>query len=120
MRYLSFILIVSIFVSCKTKPFTKHSMKFEKVSENCSGIDQKIKMNSNLNGERLEFQACLDADFQKAQLTSFRQGDTVVLKFDRTKSQQALYNIILDVDSYPRYYFLSIDGNTFPIIPAGN
>ena len=78
------------------------------------------KMNSNLNGERLEFQACLDADFQKAQLTSFRQGDTVVLKFDRTKSQQALYNIILDVDSYPRYYFLSIDGNTFPIVPAGN
>ena len=120
MKYWSLISIIIIFVSCKTKPFTKHSMKFEKVSENCSGIDQKIKMNSNLNGERLEFQACLDADFQKAQLTSFRQGDTVMLKFNRIKSQQALYNIIVDVDSYPRYYFLSIDGNTFPIVPAGN
>ena len=120
MRYLSFILIVSIFVSCKTKPFTKHSMKFEKVSDDCTGIDNRIKMNSNINGERLEFQACLDAGFQQSQLSSIRQGDTVVLKFDRSKSQQALYSIILDVDSYPRYYFLSIDGNTFPIVPAGN
>ena len=114
------VFIVFTFVSCETKPFLKHSMKFEKVSDNCSAIDNKFKMNSNLNGERYEFQRCLDADFQKSQLTSIRQGDTVVLKFERTESKQALYDIIVDVDSYPRYNFLTIDGNTFIIVPTSN
>ena len=120
MKYLGLILFVLTVVSCETKPFLKHSMKFEKVSDNCSAIDNKFKMTSNLNGERYEFQRCLDADFQKSQLTSIRQGDTVVLKFERTESKQALYDIIVDVDSYPRYNFLTIDGNTFIITPARN
>ena len=95
-------------------------MKFEKAGNDCNAMDPAFRMNSNLNGERYEFQRCLDADFKKEQLTSMRQGDTVVLKFERKNSIQALYNITVDVDSYPRYNFLTIDDNTFPIIPAGN
>ena len=114
------ILLMVVTASCKTKPFLKHSMKFEKVADDCSGLSNSFKMNSNLNGERYEFQRCLDVDFQKTQLTSIRQGDTVILKFERTKTKQALYNIIVDVDSYPRYNFLTIDGNTFIIVPTSN
>ena len=120
MKYISYVFLVFCMASCKTQPFTKHSMQFEKVSDNCTGISQRFKMNSNLNGERYEFQRCLDADFEKSQLTSHRQGDTVVLKFERKNSKQALYDIIVDVDSYPRYNFLTIDDNTFLIVPAGN
>lgn len=120
MKYLGLIFLLACLISCKTEPFLKHSMKFEKISESCQGIDNKFKMNSNLNGERFEFQRCLDFDFQKDQLVSFRQGDTVVLKFERKNSKQALYDIIVDVDSYPRYNFLTIDDNTFLIVPSGN
>lgn len=120
MKYRSLIIIVLAFVSCETKPFLKHSMKFEKVSDNCGEIDNKFKMNSNLNGERYEFQRCLDAGFKKSQLTSIRKGDTVVLQFERTGTNQALFDIIVDIDSYPRYNFLTIDGNTFIIAPIRN
>jgi hypothetical protein len=117
-----FLIIVStiLFSGCKTKPFLKHDLEFKKAADNCDGMNAAFKMNSNLNGERYEFQRCLDADFQKDQLTSVRQGDTVVLKFERKNANQALYNITVDVDSYPRYNFLTIDDNTFPIRPAEN
>ena len=118
MKYPILIFILASLISCKTEPYLKHSMKFEKISGECADISNKFKMNSNINGERFEIQRCLDTDFQKAQLRSIRQGDTVVLKFERKNTKQALYNIIVDVDSYPRYNFLTIDGDTFIIVPS--
>ena len=112
-----FVVLVS---GCKSKPFLKHDLEFKKAANNCEGMNAAFKMNSNLNGERFEFQRCLDADFEKGQLTSIRRGDTVVLKFERKNAKQALYDITVDVDSYPRYNFLTIDDNTFPIRPAEN
>lgn len=120
MKVILITIVIAVIAGCKTKPFLKHDLKFEKVADNCDKMDASFKMNSNLNGERYEFQRCLDADFQKEKFTSVRQGDTVVLKFERKNPKQALYNIIVDVDSYPRYNFLTIDDNTFPISPAGN
>jgi hypothetical protein len=113
-------LLMVVFAGCKSTPFVKHDLSFEKVSDDCSAMNPGFKMNSNLNGERYEFQRCLDADFKKEQLTHERQGDTIVLKFERKNSKQALYNLTIDLDAYPRYNFLAIDGNTFPINPAGN
>lgn len=114
------ILILSlILLGCETKPFLKHELKFSKVKENCVGISPAFRMNSNLNGERYEFQRCLDADFTKEGMESMRQGDTVVIRFKTTAGKaKATYDIILDIDSYPRYNFLTIDGETFPIIPV--
>lgn len=109
------------FLGCETKPFTKHELKFSRVKDDCQGMSAAFKMNSNLNGERYEFQRCLDEDFSASQLESIRQGDTVVLKFTRTPGKkQAMYDLIVDVDSYPRYNFLTIDGETFTIIPTSN
>lgn len=121
MKYIVWPLVVILAgISCETKPFLKHELKFEKVKDDCSDMNPGFRMNSNLNGERYEFQRCLDADFSADKLTSIRQGDTVILKFERTNKQQALFDITVDVDSYPRYNFLTIDGNTFPIIPVGS
>ncbi|MDP4262654.1 MAG: hypothetical protein Q8941_08995 [Bacteroidota bacterium] len=120
MKTIPIALLLVLMTACKTRPFVKHGLEFEKVADNCKAMNTGFKMNSNLNGERYEFQRCLDADFKKEQLTSIRQGDTIVLKFERKNTQQALYNLIVDLDAYPRYNFLTIDDNTFPIIPVGN
>lgn len=114
------IIVAFLAGACKTKPFLKHDLEFEKAADNCEGINASFKMNSNINGERYEFQRCLDADFEKGQLISIRQGDTVILKFERKNPVQALYDLTVDVDSYPSYNFLTIDDNTFPIRPAEN
>jgi hypothetical protein len=119
MKITIYVLLV-ILAACKTRPFVKHDLEYKKVSDNCEGMNMSFRMNSNLNGERYEFQRCLDADFDKSQLSSIRQGDTIVLKFERKNAKQALYDLTIDLDAYPRYNFLTIDGNTFPIIPVGN
>lgn len=120
MKYIMGLILLAV-MGCETKPFTKHELKFSKVKEDCQGMSAAFKMNSNLNGERYEFQRCLDEDFKAGQLESIRQGDTVVLKFNRTPGKkQAMYDLIVDVDSYPRYNFLTIDGETFTIIPTSN
>jgi len=98
---------------CKTKPFVKHSLEFEKISDNCNVMMPGISMNSNLNGERFEFQSCLDADFKKEQVTSTQPNDTtVIIKFERKNSVRALYKLTIDLDAYPRYHLLVLDGDT--------
>src|SRR5262245_12027914 len=100
-------------VACKTKPYVKHSVSFEKIADGCAQQATGLSMNSNLNGERYEFQSCLDADLKKEQITSFQANDsTVVIKFERKNSQRALYKLTLDVDAYPRYSLLVLDGDT--------
>ena len=107
------ILSAFLIFSCQTKPFVKHSLDFKKIADNCIGQTPAISMNSNLNGERFEFQSCLDADFKKEQITSYQPNDTtVVLKFERKNAQQVLYELTLDVDAYPRYSLLILDGDT--------
>jgi hypothetical protein len=120
MKWIFVIGFAIVGIACKTKPFLKHELKFEKTADHCDAMDVNFKMNSNLNGERYEFQRCLDDDFQKEQLTSIMQGDTVLLKFERKNQKQALYKVIVDVDSYPRYNFLNIEGTVIRITPYEN
>jgi len=118
---LIFLIILSC-VSCKTNPFLKHELEYKKISDACAGKDPVVRMNSNLNGERYEFQECLDDDFDGKNISVDRKGDTVVVSFSKgqKKKAKALFNIILDVDSYPRYNYMTISDNTFPITAAGN
>lgn len=115
------LLFISLFISCKNPAYLHHKFQFEKIAGNCSDISQKFEMNSNINGERYEFNKCLSADFTKDKMHIARQGDTVVVSFDQPLmyEQKAAYHIILDVDTYPRYNFLTIDGDTFIIVPTG-
>lgn len=114
------LLLTSFFCSCTNPPYLHHKLQVEKVSNDCSAISQKFEMNSNINGERYEFNKCLPENFSKENVSFSRQGDTVVVRFDKNENtKQSAFHIILDIDTYPRYNFLTIDGDTFIIVPTG-
>jgi hypothetical protein len=113
-----FVLAILLFTACDRKPFVEQKMKFDKVSDGCSTTPQSFKMVSNFGGERYEFDRCLPADFTKEQMTVTRQGDTIVVKFKKPEAAKAIFNIILDIDSYPKYNYLTIDEDTYAIIAS--
>ena len=119
-RLFSILFCILIFTACKDQAFLHHKLKFEKVADNCAGGQQSFQMNSNINGERYEFNKCLQENFSKEQINVSRQGDTVVVHFNKPEknAKQSEFHIILDIDTYPRYNFLTIDGDTFIIVPA--
>jgi hypothetical protein len=107
-----------ILAACDRKPFVEDKLKFEKVSDGCSTTPQAFKMTSNFGGERYEFDRCLSADFTKEQMSVSRQGDTVVVSFTKPGATKAIFNLTLDIDSYPKYNFLTIDGDTYAIVAS--
>jgi hypothetical protein len=117
MRLIVALLACGIFSACETKPYVKHELEFTRIADDCSAMNTDFHMNSNLNGERYEIERCLDADFSKEQLTSVQRGTVVELKFERKNPKQALYKLVIDVDAYPRYDTLIIDGTAILIHP---
>jgi hypothetical protein len=107
-----------VLAACDRKPFVEDKLKFEKVSDGCSTTPQTFKMTSNFGGERYEFDRCLSADFTKEQMSVSRQGDTVVVSFTKPGAAKAIFNLTLDIDSYPKYNFLTIDGDTYAIVAS--
>ncbi len=110
-----------VFLSaCNRKPFVEQKITLEKKSNDCIGIQSNFRMDSNFGGERFEFERCLPADYDKALLTTARSGDTVLVNFNPVGSNKTSnrFQVTLDIDTYPEYHFISIDGETFNIIPA--
>ncbi len=114
-RAIIFLLILLISISCNRKPFVDHKLKFEKISDNCENLKPSFRMVSNVAGERYEFEKCLNANFTKDMLKVSRQGDTVVVQFPKSTGQTVLDKITLDIDSYPRYNFITIDNETIGV-----
>lgn len=112
------LLFLSVITSCDPKPYVKHVIKMEKESEGCSSAPERFRLISNFGGERYEFSKCLPADFSKDQVKVERRGDTVWLGFKEPSSSgnNILYNITVDIDSYPRYKFLGIDDEAYQIV----
>jgi hypothetical protein len=113
-KFIVFLLVIVI-IACNRKPFINHKLKLDKVAEDCKEQQNYFRLTSNIAGERYEFEKCLPADFTKDKLTTERKGDTVVIKFNKTSPGQkdAVYKVTLDIDSYPLYSFLTIDGETY-------
>jgi len=111
-------LLMILIFACNRKPFVNHKLKFEKISENCENLKPSFRMVSNVAGERYEFEKCLATNFSKDQINVSRQGDTVLITFEKPQTQVLLYKITLDIDSYPRYNFITIDDETFNVIPS--
>ena len=108
-----------IIFSCNRKPFVNTKLKFEKIADDCKGQENYFRMVSGFAGERYEFDKCLPETFAKDQMTSLRKGDTVVLNFVKSNGgRNVLYKITVDVDSYPKYNFVTVDGETFMVIPS--
>jgi len=120
MKLMSLVIAITFLAACDRKPFVEHKLKFEKLSDGCNSVSQEFKMTSNFGGERYEFAKCLPADFTKEQMTTSRQGDTVMVRFKKPDASQAkaIFSITLDIDSYPKYSYITVDGETFAIIPS--
>ena len=119
-KILPVIVIVGIcWTACDRKPYVEHKFSFEKVADNCAEQQSYFRMVSNFGGERYEFEKCLPSNFTKDQLISERQGDTVLIRFDTKPGQDnKVYHLVLDIDSYPRYHFLTIGDDTYSITPS--
>ena len=120
MNKLSALVLLLVLAACSRKPFVEHKLEFKKMNDDCSRQQSYFRMNSNFGGERYEFEKCLPAGFQKDQVRSERRGDTVRVNFPVVAPGQsaALYQLTLDIDSYPSYQFLSIDEDTYTIAPT--
>ncbi len=116
-KFLVLALLVTL-VSCDRKPFVEHKLALEKKGDDCSKWQGAFRMNSNFGGERFEFEKCLPVDKAKDLVTE-RHGDTVLVQFPKAGAGvNALYQVTLDIDSYPKYNFITIDGDTYAIAPA--
>ena len=113
-KIIIFLLMIGI-IACNRKPFVDHKLKFEKISDNCENLKPSFRVVSNIAGERYEFEKCLAVNFSKDQMKVMRQGDTVLVQFEQPAAQKVLYKITLDIDSYPRYSFITVDDETFII-----
>lgn len=120
MNKLSAFVLLFILAACSRKPFVEHKLEIKKVNDDCTRQQSYFRMNSNFGGERYEFEKCLPGDFQKDQLRSERRGDTVRVSFPVATPGQstAVYQLTLDIDSYPPYKFLSIGEDTYTIAPS--
>lgn len=119
MKLLAVLSILLGLTACDRQPFVEFKLDLDKQGEDCSQLQNAFKMTSNFGGERFEFQKCLPAAYDKALLQTARKGDTVVILFPTSPTGQknSLYNVTLDIDSYPRYSFITIDNDTYTIIP---
>ena len=116
-KIIIFLSMIALF-ACNRKPFVDHKLKFEKISDNCQNLQPSFRMVSNVAGERYEFEKCLGANFTKEMINVSRQGDTVLVQFPKAERQAVLYKMTLDIDSYPKYNFITVDGETFNVIPS--
>jgi hypothetical protein len=108
-----------VFSACNRKPYAEHTIKLEKKADDCLALTPAFRLNSNFGGERYEFEKCLPADYDKSSVVSERHGDTVVVRFasQQATAQPALFQVTLDIDSYPHYAFLKIDEDVYTIAP---
>jgi hypothetical protein len=118
-RTMIVLIVVLLVNSCNRKPFVTAKIKFEKLADDCRNQQNYFRMVSGFAGERYEFEKCLPSTFAKDQMSSVRKGDTVVLNFVRqTGGENALFKVTVDIDSYPKYNFVTVDDETFMVIPT--
>lgn len=116
MRYLFLLTISCLFFSCSDS-FINHKLKFEKAGD-CTGEMKPIRMISNINGERYEFDCCMDGDFDGKAYSVERKGDSIIVGFPKTSGKkQSLFNLTLDIDAKPRYGHIILDGRELIVVP---
>jgi hypothetical protein len=111
MKYISLFLLVAIVCSCNNnEAFINHKLDYKKIGE-CTAGEKTINMTSNIAGERYQFEACLNSNFAGDAYTVERHGDSLVVEFQRVDGAKAAFNITLDIDAFPVYDYIVIDGH---------
>lgn len=113
-------LILFTLFACDRQPYVELKTDLEKKADDCTGMQPSFRLESNFGGERYEFQKCLPVDYNKSSVISERHGDTVLVRFPVSAgaSTTALYQVRLDIDSYPKYSFVTIDNDTYLVGPS--
>ncbi|MEP6675809.1 MAG: hypothetical protein ABJA78_11660 [Ferruginibacter sp.] len=118
MKYLSIIGIACLLNSCSDS-FINHTLKAEKIGD-CSQQKAPINMNSNINGERYEFDYCIEDPFDGKNYKIERKGDSLIVSFPEAVAagKKALYKLTLDVDAKPAYHHIILGDKDLTIVPA--
>lgn len=110
MKYIPVILLAVLLYSCNNnEPFINHKLTFEKTGD-CSAGETTGTMLSNIAGERYVFESCLDANFDGKDYVVERKGDRLVVSFPRGTGPRNAFKITLDIDAFPVYNFIVLDG----------
>ena len=119
MKYVMIFLLSTLILSCSNS-FINHELKYQKQGE-CRPLEKDIQMISNINGERYEFLACMDDDFDGKGYHVERSGDSIIVSFTKTANKkQSLYSLVLDIDAKPAYHHIVLDGKEITIIPSAH
>lgn len=105
--------LVLLIISCKQN-YVKHSVKLEKISEDCGSIDPATHIEANAVGERYVFEGCFDAS-GKYDYTVENKNDTLKVGFVRGEGPKSKYKVTLDIQAEPAYHWAEIDGSIFSV-----
>lgn len=118
---ISIAILVIAFSSCGEEQYFKTKATLVKKADQCQPGAVDLAMNSNINGDRYSFHICLQDNFDNAGCVITRSHDSVFVNFRKSPQlKQVQYEATIDIDTYPRYNYLIIEGETFTVIPAGN
>ncbi|MES2850208.1 MAG: hypothetical protein V4685_14210 [Bacteroidota bacterium] len=111
MKYISLFFLVAVVCSCNNnESFINHNVEYKKIGD-CSAGEKTINMTSNIAGERYQFEACLNSNFAGDAYTVERKNDSLVVSFQRVDGEKAAFEITLDIDAFPVYDHIVIDGH---------
>jgi len=108
MKYIFAIGLSLLLFSCSNS-FVNHSITYQKIGQ-CSEYTSPVKMVSNINGERYEFNVCMDDAFNGKTYTVKRSGDSILVDFPKASVNQSLFRVTLDIDAKPAYHIIDLDG----------
>lgn len=108
MKYMLYFLLLAC-CSCNSgEPYINYKLSSQ-LAGDCTGAEIDIRMSANIAGERYQFSYCLDENFDTKSLTITRSGDSLLLNFHRNHPVKS-YELTLDIDAYPPYRYLVLDG----------
>ena len=114
MRTILFALVLCVLFSGCDENQLNHSMTFSK-SGPCTQIDPMVTLTSNVAGDRYTFNACLPENFDGKAYQLVRKGDSLVLSFPGNANPTTAFALTMDVDAYPPYHFMVINGQAIQV-----
>ena len=113
-KYLIALAALLTFQGCDDgKDYLKHKISYERLGT-CKDINTNVSVVANTIGERFVFQECLDDSF-KGDYSVTREGDTIVVKLDKSSNANALFEVTLDINTRPAYTHLQVNGVTMMV-----
>lgn len=117
-KYFSLLTTLIFLLSSCSNSFINHKLQSEKLGP-CSSEQLPTKMISNINGERYEFNYCLDEDFDGKNFTIVRSGDSLLVQFPAPTKKTASFKLTLDIDAKPAYHHIKLGNQqTIEVVPT--